>query len=210
MADTVNNNLYYQQNNLLVAGDLHVHTCERSTERQEDFTEDILTNMIFSKIFDTNQKLLRLRQELANSIDLGSFTPLYTGTVALDRPKIDPQMKNEWFFILAALKDANVLRSKPVKDHEFIEQMFAFFPCLPNLDFTTVDDYKKGMRQFTQSISVERRKWKVKGEVVRLVDLLAKQKHLTQLSEEKLSRIHRIAFPLYTALCNLVKELKGI
>lgn len=209
MADNINNNLYYQQNNLLVAGDLHVHTNEQKQPQTEpDDSEDILENKIFSKLFDTNQKLLKLRGEIAASIELGEFTPLYTNVYDLKRSKIDPQMKNEWFFILAALKDSNVLRNNPIKDHEFIEQMVSFFPCLPNLNFETIDDYKIGMRQFTQSLSVERRKWKVKGEVVRLVDLLAKQHRLTQLSEEKINRIFRIAFPLYTALCQLATELK--
>lgn len=209
MADNINNNLYYQQNNLLVAGDLHVHTNEQRQPTEPDNSEDILENKIFSKLFDTNKKLLRLRQEISNSIDLGEFTPLYTDTVALNRAKIDPQMKHEWFYILAALTDSHVLHIKPVKDREFIEQMISFFPTLPNLNYETPEDYRLGMRQLTQSISVERRKWKINGEVVRLVDIMAKQRRLIQLGEEKINRIFRIAFPLYTALCQLATELKG-
>lgn len=209
MAETINNNLFLQHNQLLVAGDLHVHTGEQKQSAEPDNSEDILENKIFSKLFDTNQKLLRLRQEIANSIDLGEFTPLYTDTAALNRSKIDPQMKNEWFYIMAALTDSHVLHNKHVKDREFVEQMISFFPTLPNLNFANAEEYRIGMRQLTQSISVERRKWKINGEVVRLVDIMAKQRRLTQLGEEKINRIFRIAFPLYTALCQLATELKG-
>ena len=196
------------QQNLLVAGDLHVHTGEKSQTSQEDLGEDVLENIIFSKLFDSNAKLLMLRKEIAASIDLGPATPLYTDTIGLNRPKIDPQMKNEWFYILAALTDSNVLRNKPVTDKEFVEQMVRFFPYLPNLDFANTEEYRKGMRQFTQSISVERRKWKVKGNVVRLVDLQAQQHLLTQQSKEKIDRIFRIAFPLYTGLCQLLQQMR--
>ena len=196
------------QQNLLVAGDLHVHTGEKNQTPQEDFGEDVLDNIIFSKLFDSNEKLLLLRKEIAASIDLGPATPLYTDTIGLNRPKIDPQMKNEWFYILAALTDSNVLRNKPVTDKEFVEQMVRFFPYLPNLEFASTEEYKKGMRQFAQSISVERRKWKVKGNVVRLVDLQAKQHLLTKQSKEKIDRIFRIAFPLYTSLCQLIQKVR--
>lgn len=170
--------------------------------------EDVLENIIFSKLFDSNEKLLMLRKEIASSIDLGVATPLYSDTVGLNRPKIDPQMKNEWFFILAALKDSNVLRSRPVKDKEFVEQMVKFFPMLPNLEFANAEEYETEMRKFAQSISVERRKWKVKGNVVRLVDLQAKQHLLTKQSKEKIDRIFRIAFPLYTGLCQLLQTIR--
>lgn len=210
MAETINNNLFLQQNQLFVAGDLHVHTDKQNTQTKTENSEDILENRIFSKLFDTNQKLLRLRQEIANSVDLGEFAPLYTDTIALNRSKIDPQIKHEWFYILAALTDSHVLRNRPVKDREFIEQMILFFPILPNLNFETSEEYRIGMRQLTQSISVERRKWKINGEVVRLVDIMAKKRRFAQLSEEKIARIYRIAFPLYTALCQFATELKGL
>ena len=181
---------------------------EDVTPIQEDGAPVVLSNLIFSKLFDSNQKLLLLRKEIAASIDLGAATPLYTDSIGLDRSKIDPLMKNEWFFILAALKDANVLRSKPVLDREFVQQMVRFFPMLPNLNFETTEEYDKGMRKFAQSISVERRKWKINGNVVRLVDLQAKQHRLPQLSEEKIDRILRITMPLYVGLTKLLQELR--
>ena len=201
-------NIYIGQANLLVTKEFHYHADGKNNPEQEDLGEDVLENIIFSKLFDSNEKLLTLRKEIAASIDLGPATPLYSDTIGLNRPKIDPQMKNEWFYILAALKDSNVLRSKPVTDSEFVQQMVRFFPYLPNLEFANTEEYRKGMRQFTQSISVERRKWKVKGNVVRLVDLQAKQHHLTQQSKEKIDRIFRIAFPLYTALCQLLQQMR--
>lgn len=201
-------NIYIEQANLLVAKEFHYHADGKNHPEQEDLGEDVLENIIFSKLFDSNQKLLLLRKEIAASIDLGAATPLYTDSIGLDRSKIDPQLKNEWFFILAALKDANVLRSKPVLDREFVQQMVRFFPMLPNLNFETTEEYDKGMRKFAQSISVERRKWKINGSVVRLVDLQAKQHRLPQLSEEKIARIIRIAMPLYVNLTKLIQELR--
>lgn len=201
-------NIYIEQANLLVAKEFHYHADGKNHPEQEDLSEDVLENIIFSKLFDSNQKLLLLRKEIAASIDLGAATPLYTDSIGLDRSKIDPQLKNEWFFILAALKDANVLRSKPVLDREFVQQMVRFFPMLPNLNFETTEEYDKGMRKFAQSISVERRKWKINGNVVRLVDLQAKQHRLPQLSEEKIARIIRIAMPLYVNLTKLIQELR--
>lgn len=201
-------NIYIEQANLLVAKEFHYHADGKNHPEQEDLGEDVLENIIFSKLFDSNQKLLLLRKVIAASIDLGAATPLYTDSIGLDRSKIDPLMKNEWFFILAALKDANVLRSKPVLDREFVQQMVRFFPMLPNLNFETTEEYDKGMRKFAQSISVERRKWKINGNVVRLVDLQAKQHRLPQLSEEKIARIIRIAMPLYVNLTKLIQELR--
>ena len=201
-------NIYIEQANLLVAKEFHYHADGKNHSEQEDLGEDVLENIIFSKLFDSNQKLLLLRKEIAASIDLGAATPLYTDSIGLDRSKIDPLMKNEWFFILAALKDANVLRSKPVLDREFVQQMVRFFPMLPNLNFETTEEYDKGMRKFAQSISVERRKWKINGNVVRLVDLQAKQHRLPQLSEEKIARIIRITMPLYVNLAKLIQELR--
>lgn len=201
-------NIYIEQANLLVAKEFHYHADGKNHPEQEDLGEDVLENIIFSKLFDSNQKLLLLRKEIAASIDLGAATPLYTDSIGLDRSKIDPQLKNEWFFILAALKDANVLRSKPVLDREFVQQMVRFFPMLPNLNFETTEEYDKGMRKFAQSISVERRKWKINGNVVRLVDLQAKQHRLPQLSEEKIARIIRIAMHLYVNLTKLIQELR--
>lgn len=201
-------NIYIEQANLLVAKEFHYHADGKNDPKQEDLGEDVLENIIFSKLFDSNQKLLLLRKEIAASIDLGAATPLYTDSIGLDRSKIDPLMKNEWFFILAALKDANVLRNKPVLDREFVQQMVRFFPMLPNLNFETTEEYDKGMRKFAQSISVERRKWKINGNVVRLVDLQAKQHRLSQLSEEKIARIIRIAMPLYVNLTKLIQELR--
>ena len=201
-------NIYIEQANLLVAKEFHYHADGKNHPEQKDLGEDVLENIIFSKLFDSNQKLLLLRKEIAASIDLGAATPLYTDSFGLDRSKIDPLMKNEWFFILAALKDANVLRSKPVLDREFVQQMVRFFPMLPNLNFETTEEYDKGMRKFAQSISVERRKWKINGTVVRLVDLQAKQHRLPQLSEEKIARIIRIAMPLYVNLTKLIQELR--
>lgn len=184
------------------------HNDDKHSEDSEPKPIDVLENLIFSKLFDSNEKLLMLRKEIAASIDFGVATPLYSDTIGLNRPKIDPQMKNEWFFILAALKDSNVLRSRPVKDKEFVEQMVKFFPMLPNLDFDSAEEYQKGMRQFAQSISVERRKWKIKDKVVRLVDLQAKQHLLTKQSKEKIDRIFRIAFPLYSGLCQLLQTIR--
>ena len=201
-------NIYIEQANLLVAQEFHYHADGKNHPEQEDLGEDLLENIIFCKLFDSNQKLLLLRKEIAASIDLGAATPLYTDSIGLDRSKIDPLMKNEWFFILAALKDANVLRSKPALDREFVQQMVRFFPMLPNLNFETTEEYDKGMRKFAQSISVERRKWKINGNVVRLVDLQAKQHRLPQLSEEKIARIIRIAMPLYVNLTKLIQELR--
>jgi hypothetical protein len=81
---------------------------------------------------------------------------------------------------------------------------------LPNLNFETTEEYEKGMRQFAQSLSVERRKWKIRttDQPVRLVDLQAKQHRLPQLSEEKVDRIIRIALPLYSGLTKLIQELR--
>ena len=185
-----------------------VHHEQETRSDQLAAGEDVLENLIFSKLFDSNEKLLMLRKEIAASIDLGVATPLYTDTLGLNRTKIDPQMKNEWFFIFAALKDSNVLRNRPVKDKEFVEQMVKFFPMLPNLEFANAEEYETEMRKFAQSISVERRKWKVKGNVVRLVDLQAKQHLLTKQSKEKIDRIFRIAFPLYTALSQLLQTIR--
>lgn len=210
MADTTYNTLLIQQNLTVNAKNLNVYgqtENQQPTTENENEGEDIVTNLIFDdRIFDTNEKLVVLRNTIAQSIDLGEYAIIYGGIS--DTPKIDPQMKNEWFFILAALNDACVLHRKKVTDVEYIKQMISLFPNLKGIVLVSVEELDKAIRQLSQSISVERRKWKVNNEVVRLVDLQAKRRRLTQIDSDKFDRIYRIAFTLYTNLCHLVNQYK--
>lgn len=144
-------------------------------ESTED--EEVLENHIFSpSIFDSNDKLVSLRNVIGNALE-------------------NLHANNELYWVLAALKEADVLNFQTT-DTDFLRQMKEWFPLHPIISLE--------INKLQQSISAEKRKWQADGEIVTLKNLKAKSTRLHLLKREKINRIMAIAYEgLYKELMQL-------
>lgn len=199
-------NIFMQQNNkqtIVVAQNININmpSSNQSSSNEEFEEESELANLIFSeKRFHTHASMILLRNTIASAILMSPEQTELFGGFAKDSAKIDPIMKNEWFFLFAAISDANILKRKHTKDTDFIKQMVHFFPNLFELNYNETGEFEKGIRRYVDSISRERSKWKIKGEVVKVYNLKQSKYLLKQLKSDKVERIYNIAFPLYQKL----------
>jgi hypothetical protein len=159
-----------------------------SEEKQVDDSESPLRNHIFiEKIFDTNERLLKLRNTIASAIDMGEATIMY------GKPqdyRINPEAQNEWYYIVKAIEEAGVAKDFAIT--HFIEQMQEWFPTLfPN---ESKEEWEKFKRRLSKSISEEKGLWKhgKMKEVIPLRDMWAKQRSLG-MDAAKMERIYAIA-----------------
>lgn len=157
-------------------------------EKQVDDSESPLRNHIFiEKIFDTNDRLLRLRNCIASAIDMGEATIMY------GKPqdyRINPEAQNEWYYIVKAIEESGVAKNFAVT--QFIEQMQEWFPTL--FPSESKEEWEKFKRRLSKSISEEKGLWKhgKMKEVIPLRDMWAKQKCLA-MDGAKMERIYAIA-----------------
>ena len=136
--------------------------------------ESLLRNHIFiEKIFDTNERLLKLRNTIASAIDMGEATIMY------GKPqdyRINPEAQNEWYYIVKAIEEADVAKNFAIT--HFIEQMQEWFPTL--FPSESKEEWEKFKRRLSKSISEEKGLWKhgKMKEVIPLRDMWAKQRSL--------------------------------
>ena len=159
-----------------------------SEEKQVDDSESPLRNHIFiEKIFDTNERLLKLRNTIASAIDMGEATIMY------GKPqdyRINPEAQNEWYYIVKAIEEAGVAKDFAIT--HFIEQMQEWFPTL--FPSESKEEWEKFKRRLSKSISEEKGLWKhgKMKEVIPLRDMWAKQRSLG-MDAAKMERIYAIA-----------------
>lgn len=159
-----------------------------SEEKQVDDSESPLLNHIFiEKIFDTNERLLKLRNTIASAIDMGEATIMY------GKPqdyRINPEAQNEWYYIVKAIEEADVAKNFAIT--HFIEQMQEWFPTL--FPSESKEEWEKFKRRLSKSISEEKGLWKhgKMKEVIPLRDMWAKQRFLG-MDAAKMERIYAIA-----------------
>lgn len=159
-----------------------------SEEKQVDDSESPLRNHIFiEKIFDTNERLLKLRNTIASAIDMGEATIMY------GKPqdyRINPEAQNEWYYIVKAIEEAGVAKDFAIT--HFIEQMQEWFPTL--FPSESKEEWEKFKRRLSKSISEEKGLWKhgKMKEVIPLRDMWAKQRFLG-MDAAKMERIYAIA-----------------
>ena len=80
---------------------------DKATKNETDETP--LRNHIFQeRIFNTNERLLRLRNTIAAAIDMGDATIMYGRPQEM---RINPNAKNEWYYIVKAVEEAGVAKS---------------------------------------------------------------------------------------------------
>ena len=171
-----------------------------SEEKQVDDSESPLLNHIFiEKIFDTNERLLKLRNTIASAIDMGEATIMY------GKPqdyRINPEAQNEWYYIVKAIEEADVAKNFAIT--HFIEQMQEWFPTL--FPSESKEEWEKFKRRLSKSISEEKGLWKhgKMKEVIPLRDMWAKQRFLA-MDSAKMERIYAIA---HQGLLRNLEDLK--
>ncbi len=176
-------NFYYNE-----VGEIHFGyngKCEETTDINE---EEPLRNIIFKeKIFDTNDRLIRLSNCIASAIDMGDATIMYGKPQDF---RINPEAQNEWYYIVKAIEESGV--AKKIAVTQFIEQMQEWFPTL--FPSESKEEWEKFKRRLSKSISEEKGLWKhgKMKEVIPLRDMWAKQRSLG-MDAAKMERIYAIA-----------------
>ena len=161
--------------------------------------ETPLRNHVFQeRIFDTNERLSRLRNAIASAINMGDATPLYGQPQEV---RINPNAQNEWYYIVKAIEESEVAKGFTIP--QFIEQVAEWFPNMFPSD--SKEEWEKFKRLLSKSISEEKSLWKYgkMKEVIPLKDMWAKQKQLP-MDSAKLERIYAISYKgLYQNLLEL-------
>lgn len=169
----------------------------------ETVNDSPLRNYIFQdRIFDTNERLSRLRNTIASAIDMGDATIMYGEP---QKVRINPNAQNEWYYIVKAIEESGVAKSFAIT--HFIEQMQEWFPTL--FPSESKEEWEKFKRRLSKSISEEKSLWKhgKMKEVVPLRDMWAKQKQIG-MDAAKMERIYAIAYKgLFQNLEDLKQEI---
>ena len=167
---------------------------------EEEKDETILRNQIFNgRLFDTNEKLLRLRKVIAHSIDMGEYNAMFGEP---NPSTIDPDVQGEWYYLMKALEESEVAKKFSVP--RFIDQMIDWYPWL--FSFETPEDMQAFKRKMEKSISHEKSIWKYgkAKEVAKLKDMWARYNQ-TNIDYAKVERMFNAA---YTGLCVKLIALK--
>ena len=173
---------------------------EGVTLEEDKKDETILRNQIFNgRLFDTNEKLLRLRRVIAHSIDMGEYNALFGEP---NPSTIDPDVQGEWYYLMKALEESEVAKKFSVPS--FIDQMIDWYPWL--FSFETTEDMQAFKRKMEKSISHGKSIWKYgkAKEVTKLKDMWARYNQ-TNIDYAKVERIFNAA---YTGLCVKLVALK--
>ena len=173
---------------------------EEGTGTKKIPIDEPLKNFIFNtSYFDTNAKLVKLRNTIAAAIDMGDDTCLYGEP---QEKRINPSNKNEWYYIMKAIVESGVAKSN-IADKDFVEQMVEWFPKLFSVEPQETMEAEK--RKLAKSISGERSRWK-KGNTnqeVALKDTMASG--MVRTLGAKAQLMFEIA---YKGLCLHLSELK--
>ena len=167
---------------------------------EEEKDETILRNQIFNgRLFDTNEKLLKLRKVIAHSIDMGEYNAMFGEP---NPSTIDPDVQGEWYYLMKALEESEVAKKFTVPN--FIDQMIDWYPHL--FSFDTPEDMQAFKRKMEKSISHEKSIWKFgkAKEVTKLKDMWARYNQTT-IDYAKVERIFSAA---YDGLCKKLIDLK--
>lgn len=164
----------------------------------------ILSNSIFSdKVFDTNAKVVRLRDAIGARIRGAKLTD--GSGLAEDRPQIDPAMQNEWYYVWKLVAESGLLRRK-VTVRAFVGQMLDWFPEVFE-EMTDEEQKKAFVEKMEKSISAEKRKWMQSGIEVPFKDMNHKWREL-QLAQNKVQQMFLVCRDLRDALQNLKSDIE--
>ena len=171
------------------AGDNGQPELQEPNEGKELQTLEPLRPGIFdTRIFNTDERLRKLRDTIAAAIDMGDATIMYGQP---QQVRINPTIQSEWYYIMKAIKESGVAKTA-MGDTTFVEQMVDWFPMLIPDD--SAELFKAHKRNLARSISGERSLWKqgnLKTEVT-LKDMWAK--HIERkIGQVKAERVYAIA-----------------
>ena len=172
----------------------------REDEHQEpsDDSDEPLRNYIFDdRLFNTDNRLRRLRSCIAAAIDID----LADGEPQAVR--INPEIRSEWYYIVKAIEEAKVARRFTVMD--FIEQMREWLPMAFHKEAT--EEWEKYKRRLSKSISEEKSLWRhgKMQDIVSLREMWAKKRYIS-LNQAKMERIYAIAFQGLLANLTALKQ----
>lgn len=178
---------------------------EGVTLEEETVDEEPLKNIIFNeRLFNSNARLVKLRDTIAAAIDMGDATIMYGKPQEM---RINPSVQSEWNYIMKGIKESGVAKSS-MGDTTFVEQMIEWFPML--FPDETPEKFKEFKRNLLKSISAERRLWKqgkLKMEMT-LKEMWAKGIGKV-LGDAKANRVYEIAYRgLFTNLTALKHEIE--
>ena len=186
-------------------GEIHFGTPSKSKKNDVTIDEEPLKNFIFNeRLFDSNDRLAKLRDTIAAAIDMGDATIMYGKP---QETRINPTVKNEWYYIVKAIIESCVAKSK-TSNNSFVEQMVEWFPMqFPDETPESFKDYK---RKLAKSISEERHLWRQgpMNQEILLKDMWAKGMS-KRLGIPKTQRVYEIAQKgLWTNLTALKHEIE--
>ncbi|MBQ8938855.1 MAG: hypothetical protein IJ047_01355 [Paludibacteraceae bacterium] len=188
-------------NIVIVNGEIIIQKSKKQQEEESVVGEE-LDNIIFNyRIFDTDSKLTKLRDIIAASINMGEDNGKL---VQPEKEQINPNTKNEWYYIFKAIDEAGIVISRKFKDSTFIEQMISWFPWL--FQFDSAEEMNVYKRNWQKSISHERSLWRSKGNVTQIKDMWANYKNLN-LERDKVVRMNAIAKGLLRKLSDYRSEI---
>lgn len=185
-------------------GEIHFGTPTHGKKEETPVEEELLKSFIFNDhLFDSNTRLAKLRDTIASAIDMGEATIMYGKPQEL---RINPMVQNEWYYIIKAISESGVAKSK-ISDTIFVEQMVEWFPML--FPDETLEKFREYKRRLLKSISAERRIWK-QGKMnieVTLKDMWTKGIG-SRLGTTKAERVYVIAYKgLFLNLTALKQEI---
>ena len=170
---------------------------------ESEIEEPIRPGIFDERIFNSNERLKKLRDTIAASIDMGDATIMYGQP---QQVRINPAVQSDWYYIVKAIEEAKVARRFTVTG--FIEQMTEWFPML--FPGETKEQWEKYKRRLSKSISDEKSLWRFgkMKEVVTLREMWAKRKNV-RLDQAKMERVYEIAYKgLYSNLTTLKQEIE--
>ena len=198
-------NQVFAQNLVFNNGTINVNTNAAADSVDNGEEEEILRNIIFiEKLFDSNVKLQKLRDEIARSIDMGDYNNVFG---EMNRKRIDPGVQSEWYYILKAIEESGVAKRRFLVG-DFVNQMLSWYPWT-FYAFQTLEEKNEFVRKMEKSISHEKSLWKYgpAKEMTCIRDMWARWR-LLQIDFAKVERVQPIVKALYDGLTNLKSEME--
>lgn len=159
---------------------------DRKNSIKEEVPSFALSNIIFNpKIFTNERQYAQLRNIIL------SFINQEEEKVSKEEYKIDPNIKVEWYFIEKAICEAKVASNHKLTDTNFVRQMRAWFPAC----FETgknKEEEKIIVHRYTEAISYERNKWRVKDSDKKEVPIIDMISHWQSFNHDDSKTRHRI------------------
>ncbi|MCQ2343111.1 MAG: hypothetical protein MJZ75_06475 [Paludibacteraceae bacterium] len=191
------------ENIVVVNGEILIQT-KRPKAHEEETVAEGLENIIFnSHLFDTDEKLTCLRNIIVASINLGDDNGKL---IAPEKQQITPSVQSEWYYILKAIDEAEIVSRRLFKDSTFTRQMISWYPWL--FQFDSAEEMSLFQRKWQKSISHERSIWKKgkNGTITDIKDMWANYKNLN-IDRAKVERLYAIANNLKHKLSDYKTEL---